>query len=129
MAAARRDILALLRQVEDKIASSIVENAVAYDGGGNEVLNKTGDASEIAITREEQAKLAGASLIHNHPDGTVASGAAIRNIPPSVDADLDLLLSCRLAEVRVVTRRFRYFLKARHDPRYHEQEQRVLSIR
>ncbi len=57
------------------------------------------------------------------------SGAVIRNIPPSVDSDLDLLLNCRLAEVRVVTRDFRYFLKAEPDPRYHEREQRVLSIR
>jgi hypothetical protein len=88
-----------------------------------------GDANEVAITQEEQAKLAGASLIHNHPDETLANGAVIRNIPPSVDHDLDLLLNCRLVEVRVVTGDFRYFLKAEPDPQYDPQEQRVLSIR
>jgi hypothetical protein len=129
MAAARRDIPALLRQAEDKIASSGVENAVAYDGKGYEVLNKTGDASGIAITQEEQAKLAGASLVHNHPDETLANGAVIRNIPPSVDHDLDLLLNCRLLEVRVATGDFRYFLNAEPDPRYFTPEQRTEAVR
>ena len=129
MAAARRDILALLRQAEDAIVSSAVERVVAYDGTGHEVLHKAGDASGIAITQEEQTRLTGASLIHNHPDETLANGAVIRNIPPSVDRDLDLLLNCRLAEVRVVTGDFRYVLEAEPDSHYHSQEQRVLSIR
>jgi hypothetical protein len=129
MTAARRDIPALLRQAEGKIASSAVENAVAYDGEGYEVLNKSGDASGIAITQEEQAKLSGASLIHNHPDETLANGAVVRNIPPSVDHDLDLLLSCRLLEVRVVTGDFRYRLKAEPDPRYFTPDQRTEAVR
>ena len=118
MAPARRDIPALFRQAEDIIALSAVENAVAYDDKGHEVLNKAGDASGIAITEEEQARLAGASLIHNHPDETLANGAVIRDIPPSVDYDLDLLLNCRLVELRVVTGGFRYSLKAEADSRY-----------
>jgi hypothetical protein len=129
MAAARRDIPALLRQAEEKIASSAVENAVAFDAKGHEVLDKVGDADEIAFTQEEQAKLAGASLIHNHPDETLANGAVIRNIPPSVDHDLDLLLNCRLAEIRVVTEDFRYSLKAEPDPRYSTPDQRTEAVR
>jgi hypothetical protein len=129
MTPAKRNIASLLRQAENRIASSSVENALAYDGEGNEVLNKAGTVSEISITQEEQAKLVGASLVHNHPDGVLANGTVIRDLPPSVDDDLDLLLNCKLNEIRVVTGNFRYSLKANPDPRYHALDQRVDSIR
>jgi hypothetical protein len=62
-------------------------------------------------------------------DETLGNGAVIRNIPPSVDYDLDLLLNCRLLEVRVATGDFRYFLKAEPDRRYFRPDQRTEAVR
>jgi hypothetical protein len=52
MAAARRDIPALLRQAGDEIASSAVEHVVAYDDKGHEVLNSPAMARRVRATAE-----------------------------------------------------------------------------
>jgi hypothetical protein len=114
---------------EEDVAGKPVEHAIAYDAAGNEVLRKSGTANEIMLSREEQRRIRGAVVVHNHPVKAWSNGAIIDNAPPSARDDLDILISCRLRELHVVTKDYLFLLMAKHDPRYSSSAERLKAIR
>jgi hypothetical protein len=118
----------VLQQAEREIACARVEHCLAYDVRGREVLRKSGDANSVALSETEQSLVAGAIIVHNHPDEQLPSGVILRDIPPSPEHDLDVLLMCQLKQLRIVTRRYRYVLSARPVPEFERAQNRHKSI-
>jgi hypothetical protein len=118
-----------IQNAENEVAGKPVECAIAYDSSGNEVLRKSGTENEITLTESEQRSLRAAVVVHNHPPGRLSNGAIVRNIPPSIKDDLDVLLTCGASEIRVVTEDYRYTLRATPDSRYPDASARLQVVR
>jgi hypothetical protein len=124
-----RRLQELVRKAEEEVAVKPVEHAIAYDATGNEILRKSGTANEIILSGDEQRRIRGAIVVHNHPVKEWSNGAIIDNAPPSARDDLDVLISCRPRELHVVTKDYLFLLKAMHDPRYSSPAERLKAIR
>ncbi len=66
-----------LLQAEQEVAGKPVEHAIAYGARGNEVLRKSGTADNVPLTPEEQKRIRGAIIVHNHPPATLPNGAVV----------------------------------------------------
>jgi hypothetical protein len=93
----------LVRQAEREVVEKPVEYAIAFNSRSQRVLDKLGTEDGVPLTEDEQGSIRGAIVVHNHPRKMLLNGAVIKNAPPSVEDDLDILLSCRPKELHVVT--------------------------
>jgi hypothetical protein len=88
-----------LRQVEREIAGSSVETVVTVAHDGSIIFRRGGAHDRVTFHDVPAEALRGAHLTHNHPHGMSFSVQDVR-----------LLLTYRIAEIRVVTDRFTYTL-------------------
>ncbi len=103
-----------IRKTEASIVGEKKEIAVVFDSKGKELLRKTGAHNSVNFSVEETKKLRGTTVVHNHPSrkSKQFKGTTIENLPLS-GADGFLLERHGLAEVRAVTKDFRYVIKPR----------------
>jgi len=101
-----------VREREDQIRRLPIENAVAWNAEGAEVLVKAGEKNRIVFTDEEMDLLKGTVFTHNHPNGLAFPDDDPRSFGNSFSIE-DLRLACyaELAELRAVTPRLRFFIK------------------
>jgi hypothetical protein len=118
----------VIRKAEKEIAGKLVEHVLAYDASGNEVLRKLGTKDGISLTDQEAASLHATTVLHNHPDEQRPSGAWIRDIPPSIDDDLSVLLETGPKEIRVITGQYRFSVKAEPDARFGRWQDRQRDV-
>lgn len=93
--------VSVIRQ-EDKIRNNDYETAALIDQNGKVIFTESqGSPDEVNFTAEQCRKMKGRILTHNHPNGSVFS-----------DADIDLLVSCKLAVIRATSANVTYQLQA-----------------
>ena len=78
--------------VEDKIRNQKFESAALIDKDGNQIFFKDGAKSQVQFTNEEVAKMKGATLTHNHPQGSMFS-----------KEDIGIMVGADLQEIRATT--------------------------
>ena len=84
----------------ETIRKSAREHLIGYDVAGNRLFHAVGGVASVEIPREWMGRLEGAVLLHNHP--LVSSFS---------DADIEIAMTQRLAEVRVVDPVFDYRMR------------------
>jgi hypothetical protein len=90
-----------LDRVEREIRNLAVEYAFAFSLDGELLFHATDEAdSQVGFNDAELALLAGAVLTHNHPGGRSFS-----------EEDATFAMRVGLAEMRVVTKEFRFILR------------------
>ena len=87
------------RLIEEQIRRNPFESAYAFDASGRLVLSKVGGADSLEFTATELARLKDTVLTHNPPADVSLSRS-----------DVDLATFAQVAEIRVVTPRWRYVL-------------------
>jgi hypothetical protein len=92
---------AALIAFEDSIRSSGIEIGAFFDTTGQELVRRSGWPDQVDFSDVPDAWMRGMYFSHNHPSGGHFS-----------DADLRTAASLALAELRVVTRDFRFSLRA-----------------
>lgn len=75
------------------------EHAVLYDGDGNRIFQKSGEAHNVSFTKKEVEKMRGGVLTHNHPGGATFS-----------EADIYMLKESGLTQIRAIGRDGVYIL-------------------
>jgi hypothetical protein len=101
------------REVEAQIRNNPHESAYAFDPGGNLVLSKTGNQSEIRFSAAEVGRIGNCVLTHNHPAGLAFPRADPRSESNSFSlSDLRLATLGQVAEMRVVTPVWRFSMRA-----------------
>ncbi|HLK60355.1 MAG TPA: hypothetical protein VKU00_27590 [Chthonomonadaceae bacterium] len=104
---------------ETELRSSRFEAAFAVDETSKVVLEKVGEEAEIAFTEEEIRRLRDASGViftHNHPGGWKYTPEDPRHGGNSFSPhDIHLVCRAELAEIRVVTPRFRFSMRPSED--------------
>lgn len=88
------------KQDEVHIKGQKKEAAILYDGSGKKVFHKTGEKHSVSFTFEENKRMQGGVLTHNHPGGATFS-----------PDDINILRSTKLSEIRAVGRDGVYCLK------------------
>lgn len=89
------------RARDEKILQSLKrEKAVLYDGQGQRIFQKSGQKHSVSFTEKEIRGMKGGVLTHNHPGGATFS-----------PADIDMLRTAGLEEIRAVGRDGVYVLK------------------
>lgn len=89
------------KQDEVHIKGQKKEAAILYDGSGKKVFHKTGEKHSVSFTFEENKRMQGGVLTHNHPGGATFS-----------PDDINILRSTKLSEIRAVGRDGVYCLKS-----------------
>lgn len=91
-------------QAERRIRKGSIEISHVFEDG-RWLFGRVGDASVVGFSEEERRQLPGKTVIHNHPGGTSFS-----------KQDLDFFLANLVAELRVVTDRYRYSISLPSNP-------------
>lgn len=108
----RELLLAIVRAAEDSVQASSVEVLIAFDRCGREVLRKQGMHDSVLMTPAEVLLIHGAIVTHNHPHGWTFPPEDPRHQGNSFSLqDVSLAMVAQVAEMRVVTPRWRYVLR------------------
>ncbi|HEY9737714.1 MAG TPA: hypothetical protein V6D06_15575 [Trichocoleus sp.] len=119
-----RQVLAL----EDRIRKQKFESAGLYDSKGNQLFFKDGESSSVGFTRDEVRQMKNCVLTHNHPSGWKHEPPNPRHKGNSFSPeDLGLAAAANLAEIRAVSRGYRFSMRRPENgwPRWEEMDSAV----
>jgi hypothetical protein len=99
-------------EMENRLRPQKFESLVIFDKDGNQILFKDGEQYEVAVTNGELAKMKDQVVTHNHPRGWEFDASNPRSKGSSFSPeDLDLAATADVAEIRAVSRGYRFSMK------------------